>query len=105
MSDKERLVRFTILGQEYAFYTGASEEEMAKILNLVTKLVQEGSGGPKGTIPASKVAILACLNIASRYIKLKQDFETYKAENETRASNLVDKIDATLFTEKTSWNR
>ncbi len=102
MSDKERLVRFTLLGHEYAFYTGASEEEMEKILSLVSKLVEEGSGGSKGTIPASKVAILACLNIASSYIKLKQDFEGYKEESEIRACNLIKKIDACLLAEKRS---
>ncbi len=102
MSDKERLVRFTLLEQEYAFYTGASEEEMGKILSLVRKLVEEGSGGPKGTIPASKVAIMACLNIASRYIKLKQDFDDYKEGSGTRVCNLIDQIDAALLSEKRS---
>ena len=99
MSDKERLVRFTLLGQEYTFYTGASEEEMDEILGLVKKLVEEGSS-VRGTIPASKVAILACLNIASRYIKLREDFERYKVENEMRACNLIDQIDASLAPEK-----
>jgi len=99
MSDKERLVRFTLLGQEYTFYTGASEEEMDEILGLVKKLVEEGSSA-RGTIPASKVAILACLNIASRYIKLREDFERYKVENEMRACNLIDQIDASLAPEK-----
>jgi hypothetical protein len=100
MSDKERLVRFALLGQEYTFYTGASEEEMEEILSFVKKLIEEGSTGSGGTIPASKVAILACLNIASRYIKLREDFERYKGENENRACNLIDQIDASLLPEK-----
>jgi len=100
MSEKERLVRFTLLGQEYTFYTGASEEEMDEILSLVKKLVEEGAGGSGGTIPASKVAILACLNIGSRYIKLRADFERYKMKNEIRTGNLIDQIDASLIPEK-----
>ena len=100
MSDKERLIRFTLLGQEYTFYTGASEEEMDEILSLVKKLVEEGTNGSGGTIPASKVAILACLNIASRYIKLREDFERYKMKSEIRAGNLIDQIDASLIPEK-----
>lgn len=101
MADKERLVRFSLLGQDYSFYTGTSEEEMEKILGLVRTLVEEGVKGSKsGTIPVSKAAIMACLNIASRYFKLQQNFENYKKENEARASFLVDKIDAGLLDKK-----
>ncbi len=101
MSERERLVRFNLLGQEYAFYTGATEQEMEKILSLVRGLVEEGTTATKsGTIPAGKAAILACLNIASRYIKLKQDFDNYKNENELKASGLIEQIDARLISEK-----
>jgi cell division protein ZapA len=102
MTDKERLVRFSLLGQDFAFYTGASEAEMQKILSLVRQLTEEGSGATKGTIPAGKAAIMACLNIASRYIKLKQDFDDYKAENEVRVSSLIQQIDACLLPKKRS---
>jgi cell division protein ZapA len=97
MAEKERLVSFTLLGQNYSFYTAASEQEMNKILSLVRQLTEENGGGAKsGTIPVSKTAIMACLNIASRYIKLEQDFEEYRKENDARASDLIKKIDATL---------
>ncbi len=101
MEDRERLVNFTLLGQDYSFYTGASEEEMEKILDLVRKLTEENGGNLRsGTIPVSKIAVMACLNIASRYIKLQQDFEEYKEKNDARASQLIDKIGATLPDEK-----
>ena len=70
---------------------------MSKILDLVRQLTEESVGGAKsGTIPVSKTAIMACLNIASRYIKLQQDFEEYRKENDARATDLIKKIDATL---------
>lgn len=101
MADNERLVRFSLLGQDYSFYTGTSEEEMERILGLVRKLVEEGVKGSKsGTIPVSKAAIMACLNLASRYLKLQRDFDSYKRENEARASFLIDKIDAGLLDKK-----
>lgn len=101
MEDRERLVNFSLLGQDYSFYTGASEEEMEKILALVRNLTEENGGNSKsGTIPVSKIAVMACLNIASRYIKLQQEFEDYKEKNDARASQLIDKIDATLPDEK-----
>jgi cell division protein ZapA len=101
MSGKERLVGFTMLGQDYSFYTGASEEEMSRILAIVRKLIEENTAKAKsGTIPVSKTAIMACLNIASRYIRLQQDFEEYKKNTDARAANLIEKIDVTLLAEK-----
>ncbi len=105
MAEQERLVSFTLLGQKYSFYTAASEEEMNKILDLVRQLTEEGIGDAKsGSIPVSKTAVMACLNIASRYIKLQQDFEKYRKENDARASYLIEKIDATLPMKKEGGN-
>lgn len=101
MAENERLVSFTLLGQDYSFYTGASEEELKKVLSLVRGLVEEGREGAKsGTIPVSKTAIMACLNIASRHIRLQQEFEDYKRENEARVLHLIEKIDAGLLEKK-----
>ena len=65
----ERLVRFELLGQQFAFYTGAPEEEVNEILELVKGLVQENSSaGAGGSIPVSKVAVLASLNLSLIHI-------------------------------------
>lgn len=96
----ERLVRFELLGQEYTFYTGAPESEVADILDLVQGLVKENMSGSPGSIPVSKVAVLVSLNIASRYFELKSNFDRYKAENEQRIASLTKKIDLGLSLEK-----
>ncbi|MCK5516228.1 MAG: cell division protein ZapA [Desulfobulbaceae bacterium] len=96
MSDKERLVRFELLGQEHAFYTAASEEEIESIFSLVSSLVDTGSSHSSGTLPVSKVAILACLNIASRYVKLEREFEEYKYNSGARIIRLNEEISAKL---------
>lgn len=98
MSESERLVRFELLGQEYQFYTAASEEEMGDILSLVREEVEGNAGARRGTIPASKVAIMACLNVASKYVLLKQEFEHYKRDRETRTAQLSEEIKNTLST-------
>lgn len=101
MSEKERLVTFTLLGQDYAFYTGTPEEEMGRILALVRDLVEDRSDTTRsGTIPVSKTAIMACLNIASRYIRLQQDFDEYKKETDARIADLIKKIEAVFPAEK-----
>lgn len=99
MSETERLVRFELLGQEYKFYTASSEEEFRSILSLVRQLVETGSPQTSGTLPVGKVAILACLNIASRYVKLTQEFEVYKRDSEERIVRLNEEIRARLLAE------
>ncbi|MBW1637196.1 MAG: cell division protein ZapA [Deltaproteobacteria bacterium] len=99
MSDKERLVQFELLGQEHAFYTAAPEEEIESILSLVRSLVEIDTPKSSGTLPVSKVAILACLNIASRYVKLEQEFEEYREDSGSRIVRLNEEIKAKLYGE------
>ena len=99
MSDKERLVKFELLGQEYKFYTAASEEELRSILSLVRQLVENNSTQATGTLLAGRVAIMACLNIASQYVKLKQEFDDYRWDSEQRMVRLSEEIRAKLLTE------
>ncbi len=89
MAESERLVQFSLLGQEYRFYTGASEEEMEAVLSLVRERIEESGGkGQPGVIPVNKITVLACLNLASSYVKLQNDFELYKKKAETRIDNI-----------------
>ncbi len=89
----ERLVRFELIGHEFAFYTGAPEDEVAEIIELVTDLIRENSSpGASGSIPVGKVAVLASLNIASRYVELKRDFKEYKMDTELRLTRLGEEI-------------
>ena len=99
MSETERLVKFELLGQEYKFYTASSEEEMRAILSLVRELVETSSPQTTGTLPVGKVAILACLNIASRYVKLKHELEGYKKDSEERIVRLNEDIRSKLLSE------
>jgi cell division protein ZapA len=100
MSDLERLVRFKLFGQDYAFYTGASEEEMEEILDIVRRLIEDTTPGAPGTLPASKVAVMACLNLASRFMKLNRDFENYRVETEERIKSINKRLEDVLFREK-----
>ncbi len=99
MSNTERLVKFELLGQEYKFYTAASEEELKSILSLVRQLVEKGSAQTTGTLPVGRVAIMACLNVASQYVKLKQEFDDYRWDSEQRMVRLSEEIRAKLLIE------
>ena len=96
----ERLVRFELIGHEFAFYTSAPEEEVDEIIRMVTDLIQENSGsGSSGSIPVGKVAVLASLNIASQYVELKRDFAKYKQETDLRLLKLGGQIAEQLHTD------
>lgn len=99
MSETERLVRFELLGQEYKFYTAASEDELRTIFSLVRQLVEADTPSTTGTLRVGKVAILACLNIASRYVKLMHEFEGYKRDSEERIVKLNEEIRARLLSD------
>lgn len=99
MSETERLVQFELLGQEFKFYTAASEEEMESILSLVRQLVESGSGGVTGTLPVGKIAIMACLNLASKHVKLQQEFDDYRRNSEDRLIGLSEEIRARLLSD------
>ena len=99
MYEKERLVRFELLGQEYKFYTASSEDELRAIFSMVRQLVETASPQTTGTLPVGKVAIMACLNIASRYVKLMHEFEGYKRDSEERIIRLNEEIRSKLLSE------
>lgn len=99
MSGSERLVRFELLGQEFQFYTAAAEREMEEILSLVRGEVEGDGDSRRGNIPASKLAVMACLNIASKYVQLKQDFERYRSDNDARAAQLSEEIRSRLVSD------
>ncbi len=98
MSDTERLVRFRLLDEDFAFYTGISEEEMAEILALVRERFEDGGSLPRGTVPANKVAMLACLRMASDYLRLEKEFTAYRQTMRSHLSKMTDEIEG-LFKE------
>lgn len=99
MAENERMVTFELLGQECKFYTAASDEELQSILSLVRQLLDIGPNQKAATIPVGRMAIMACLNIASRYVKLEQDFAEYRRDSEERLLRLNENIRAKLLAE------
>ncbi len=92
-------MKLDILGQEYKFYTAASEEELQSILALVRQLVETGSNRSTGTLPVGKIAVMACLNIASKHVKLEREYEDYRREEQDRLMKLNEKIRSHLITD------
>ena len=92
----ERMVKFEVLGQEYPLYTDAPEEEVEEILNLVKSQIEEHSRDSKSILPANKIAVLASLNMAGKYVRLKRDFEQYKCSTDRLVDRLTGRITQSL---------
>ena len=101
----ERLVQFTFLGQKYKVYTGTSEEDMEKILALIHQVEDETLSECGEMLPASKVAVMVSLNIASQYLRLQKEFDQFRTEMETRIGSLNEQIDTDLFQENSRHTR
>ena len=91
----ERLVKFEVLGNEYPLYTAAPEEEVQEILALV-KSQLEACSPSKNALPSSKQAVLASLNMAGEYVKLKRDFDLYRKNIHEKEERLAKKIEESL---------
>jgi cell division protein ZapA len=92
----ERLVKFEVLGQEYPLYTDAPEEDIEEILQLVKEQIQLNSKSAKSTLATSKIAVLASLNMAGKYVRLKRDFEKYEQQMSELVARLTSVIENSL---------
>jgi len=89
----ERLVTFKVLGQEYPLYTDAPEKDVQEILALVKTQLENAGQASQHVLPASKLGILTSLNIASKYVKMKNEYEEYKQRIEVKIALLSEKIE------------
>jgi len=95
----ERLVQFTFMGKKYKVYTGTSDEDMEKILALMHHAEGEIVGDGGRVLSAGKTAVMVSLSISSKYLRLQQEYEQYRAEVEKRIGCLNDQIDTDLLQE------
>ena len=69
----ERLVKFEVLGQEYPLYTDSPADEVEEILQLVKEQIEDHTKASANILPANKIAVLASLNMAGKYVSLKKE--------------------------------
>jgi len=92
----ERLVTFKVLGQEYPLYTDAPEKDVQEILFLVKMQLEDAGQASQHFLPASKLGILTSLNIASKYVKMKREYEEYRQLVEEKISLLSERIEKNI---------
>lgn len=89
---QERLVRFTLFGQDFTFYSDATEEEVDAVIALL-RMELEGDGAfSRSSVPSSKMLVLGCLRIAAKLIHVQREHERYCQLSEMTMAKLIEKI-------------
>jgi cell division protein ZapA (FtsZ GTPase activity inhibitor) len=91
-----------ILGGRYTVKSPCSADFVDRTASLVNDklndIIREG-----GVISTDKVAILACLNLASELLKLEEDFKNIREKTTKRLEKLVGTLGTCLSQEELSY--
>lgn len=93
---QDRLVRFNLFGQEFTFYSDASEEEVASVITLLRDELESNEKISKSSVPSSKMLVLGCLRMAAKYVQLKREHSEYRQAQDRTVAQLIDKLSSTL---------
>lgn len=93
---QDRLVRFNLFGQEFTFYSDASEEEVASVITLLRDELESNEKISKSSVPSSKMLVLGCLRMAAKYVQLKREYSEYRQAQDRTVVQLIDKLSSTL---------
>jgi cell division protein ZapA len=78
---EERLISFTLYGQEFSFYSDVPDNEVQEAVSILRRELGEPEEcGPTTTVPSSSLLVLACLRIATRYVILQREFDEFYDE-------------------------
>jgi len=92
----ERLVQFELFGQEFSFYTDATEEDVELIIKMVRSELGEEEGRKRSPLPSNKMLVFGCLKIAARFIQLEKEFSTFRTNQDTSIDKLIDKVSSSI---------
>lgn len=88
----ERRVRFDLHGQEFSFYTDASEEEVEQVISMVRAELGEQDQGRCTSLLSTKMLVLGCLKIAARYVQLEKEFNRFRNSQDESIDKLINKV-------------
>ena len=93
---KDRLVRFNLFGQEFAFYSEAPDNEVELAIRLLRQELEGDEKLSRSTIPSSKMLVLGCLRLAAKYVQLEQDFKDFERHQGQAIDKLSEKISGAM---------
>jgi cell division protein ZapA len=99
---EERLINFTLLGQEYSFYSDAPDDEVRKTIATLREELEATGSPAKSTVPSSTMLVLGGLRLAARHVNIKKEFNIFRVEQKLYAerkhiiSGLIDRVSSVL---------
>ncbi len=88
----ERLVRFTLFGQEFSFYSDAPDDEVQGAISMLREELEGTELAARSTIPSSTMLVLGCLRLAARYVRLDSEFSEFRQQHELSITRLIEKV-------------
>lgn len=88
----ERLVTFSLFGQDFTFYSDASSEDVEKIVSLVRDEYEKDNDQERSTIPSTRMIVLGSLRIASRYVELEKEYNQFRKKQGASIDKLIDRV-------------
>ncbi len=92
---EERLISFTLYGQEFSFYSDVPDDEVQEAVSILRQeLGEPDEVGPTTTVPSSTLLVLACLRIAARHVSLQREFDEFYAERKKykRSNEVISRL-------------
>lgn len=93
---QERLVRFHLFGQEFTFYSNASEEEVEAVIALLRQELESEDKLSRSSVPSNKMLVLGCLRMAAKYVQLDGEYKSFRQGQESMIGHLVEKVSSVL---------
>ena len=85
-------MQFDLFGQEFSFYTDASEEEVEQVISIVRSELDELNEGRSKTLLSTKMLVLCCLKIAARYVDLDKEYDRFRNRQDESIDKLISKV-------------
>ncbi len=94
MEDSEKkVVKVRIFGQEYSIRATVDETHIRECAALVDRKMSEIQRSAPSSLNASKIAILAAMNISDELMSAKRGEYSFKGEVESKIQSLIGRIE------------
>ena len=97
MEKKEpKLLKVRIFGREYSIKATTEEKYIKEVAAYVDKKMAEIQRSVPSGLNASKIAILAAMNISDELFNARRGEYSFKGEVESRIESLIQRIDQVI---------
>ena len=93
MESNKKLVNVSILGQEYPIRASSNEDYIKEVASYVDKKMHEVQRSVPSSMNASKIAILAAMNISDELFGARRGEYSFKGEVESKVKSLIERIE------------